>query len=210
MVSEKLLLIGARGWRQFRTAAGRPFSVVPLTTDEQLAHQVQTGQPQALTTLVERHHGTLLGYLYRLTGGHRPLAEDLTQEAFLRALRRITQYQYPRPFKPWLYAIATNLARDHYKQAEQRYATAALDVAEALPDHQTPLPGDALFAQLEAQAIVKALAGLPPPQRETIVLRYYQDLSLEEIAATLRIPVGTVKSRLSLGLRRLKALLQDE
>jgi RNA polymerase sigma-70 factor (ECF subfamily) len=58
--------------------------------------------------------------------------------------------------------------------------------------------------------VVRALAALPPPQRETIVLRYYQDLSLEDIATALHIPLGTVKSRLSLGLKRLKAMLRDE
>lgn len=187
----------------------RPFSVASLSTDEHLAHAIQQGEAQALTTLVERHHSPLLGYLYRLTGGHRPLAEDLTQETFLRALRRIAQYQYPRPFKPWLYAIATNLARDHYKQAEQRYATFSLDFAEAAPDPHAPHPGEALLAQVEAQEVIKALAALPPPQRETIILRYYQDLSLDDIAATLHIPVGTVKSRISVGLKRLKAILRD-
>lgn len=208
MVSE-LSQIGFKNlWRSFPIS--RPLPVAPLPTDEQLAHDIQHGNAQALATLVDRHHHLLLGYLYRLTGGHRPLAEDLTQEAFLRALRRIAQYQYPRPFKPWLYAIATNLARDHYKQAEQRYATVALDLAETLPDHNASHPGEALFAQVEARAVIRALAALPSPQRETIVLRYYQDLSLEDIAAALHIPVGTVKSRLSLGLKRLKALLKDE
>ena len=210
MVSE-LSRVGLESLQRPRAAvARRLFSVAPLPTDEQLAHQIQQGEAQALTALVERHHGALLGYLYRLTGGHRPLAEDLTQETFLRVLRRIVQYQYPRPFKPWLYAIATNLARDHYKQAEQRYATAALDLAELLPDHHAPAPGETFTKQLEAQQVVKALSTLPPPQRETIVLRYYQDLTLEDIAATLHIPVGTVKSRLSLGLKRLKTMLRDE
>jgi RNA polymerase sigma-70 factor (ECF subfamily) len=209
MASETLSHIGFKTWRRLKPV-GRLFPVAPLITDEQLAHQVQQGNAQTLTTLVERHHSALLGYLYRLTGGHRPLAEDLTQEAFLRALRRIAQYQYPRPFKPWLYAIATNLARDHYKQAEQRYTTATLELAETWPDHHTPQPGEVLVTQLEAQAVVRALATLPPPQRETIVLRYYQDLSLEDIATALHIPLGTVKSRLSLGLKRLKALLRDE
>lgn len=208
MVSELSQLRLKSLWRPFST--NRPLPVAPLPTDEQLAYHIQQGNAQALATLVERHHSLLLGYLYRLTGGHRPLAEDLTQEAFLRAVRRIAQYQYPRPFKPWLYAIATNLARDHYKQAEQRYATVALDLAETVPDHQTHPLGEAVFTQAEAQAVARALATLPPPQRETIVLRYYQDLSLDDIAATLHIPVGTVKSRLSLGLKRLKTLLRDE
>src|SRR5690348_4545040 len=89
-------------------------------SDEQLAQQLQDGDRAALTALVERHYDPLLGYLYRLARGDRPLAQDLAQETFLHALRGITHYTYPRPFKPWLYAIATNLARNHYNRADTR------------------------------------------------------------------------------------------
>lgn len=180
-----------------------------LPTDEQLAQEIQHGQAQALTVLVERHHSPLLGYLYRMTGGHRALAEDLTQETFLRIMRRIAQYQYPRPFKPWLYAVATNLARDYYKQAEQRFVTTPLNILETWPNSHAPTLDEVLQAEAEARQVMAALAALPPPQRETIVLRYYQDLSLAEIAEALHIPVGTVKSRLSLGLKRLKEFLDE-
>src|SRR3954447_15949399 len=89
-------------------------------SDEDLARQLQQGDRGALTALVERHYDSLLGYLYRMTRGDRSLAQDLVQETFLRALRGIGGYQYPRPFKPWLYAIATNLARNHYTSADTR------------------------------------------------------------------------------------------
>src|SRR5262245_31932976 len=82
--------------------------------DEALMEAVMDGDGAALAVLVERHHSPLLGYLYRLVGGDRPLAEDLCQETFARLLRQ-HNYQVGRPFKPWLYAIATNLARDHHK-----------------------------------------------------------------------------------------------
>src|SRR5512147_1676008 len=103
--------------------------------DEELAHRVQQGRTSDLAVLVQRHHSPLLGFLYRLTGGDRALAEDLTQEAFLRALRSIRQYQPSRRFKPWLYAIAVNVARDHFKRADTRYAvTLTDDELLALPD----------------------------------------------------------------------------
>ncbi|HVO41751.1 MAG TPA: RNA polymerase sigma factor [Aggregatilineales bacterium] len=82
-----------------------------MLTDEQLASHIKKGDGSALAALVERHHGLLLGYLYRMTDGNRALAEDLVQEAFIHVLKGIAGYTYPRPFKPWLYAIATNLAR---------------------------------------------------------------------------------------------------
>src|SRR5579871_6950012 len=83
--------------------------------------RVMQGERAALAALVERYHAPLLGYLYRLCNGNQPLAEDLTQECFL-ALLRADRYAPERPFKPWLYAIATNLARDHFRSAAVRRA----------------------------------------------------------------------------------------
>ena len=180
-------------------------------SDEQLLLGVQEGQRQALAGLVERHHSPLLGYLYRLNGGDRPLAEDWAQESFLRVLRSVGQYRYPQPFKPWLYAIATNLARDHFKAAETRQT-------ESEPDEPgfwqnkggTVAAAEQLFIQQETQnQVAAAILHLPPHQRETIILRYYQDFSLAEIAAIQGIPVGTVKSRLSVALGRLKDVIRE-
>lgn len=176
-------------------------------TDAQLARRVQRGHTSDLAPLVERHHSPLLGFLYRLTGGDRPLAEDLTQETFLRALRSIQQYQTSRPFKPWLYAIAVNVARDHFKRAETRYAVTLDD--EDLMAAADPIGWEDTLEN-DSQRVMIAIRSLPVHQRETIILRYYQDLSLAEIAEVLAIPIGTVKSRLSLGLRQLRGWLKDE
>lgn len=185
--------------------------IAPLPTpdtlpDEDLARHLQRGDAHALNALVERHHAPLLGYLYRLTGGDRPLAEDLVQETFLRTLRNIRQYHPAQRFKPWLYAIATNLARDHFKRADTRRTDPIQTGTLALPDPNQPEP--TFLAHDDARQVIAALAHLPALQRETIILRYYQDLSLAEIAETLNIPVGTVKSRLSIGLSRLKEILE--
>jgi len=186
-----------------------PFRVrsTETSTDEQLARQVQRGHTAELAELIERHHSPLLGFLYRLTGGDRTLSEDLTQETFLRALRGIHQYQADRRFKPWLYAIAVNVARDHFKRAATRYAV-------ALTDEEFFSLADPIWLednlQDDSQRVARAISALPVHQREAIILRYYQDLSLAEIAEALAIPIGTVKSRLSLGLRQLRAQLKDE
>ena len=108
-----------------------------------------------------------------------------------------------------MYAIATNLARDHYKRAETRYAVnesvVDSDVVPAISGVES-----VLIAADETTTVINSLMLLPEHQREAIVLRYYQELSLAEIAEALDIPVGTVKSRLSLGLKRLRELLEDE
>ncbi len=184
-----------------------PEHTPPAATDEQLARGVQRGHTSDLALLVERHHSPLLGFLYRLTGGDRALAEDLTQEAFLRVLRSIQQYQTARPFKPWLYAIAVNVARDHFKRAETRHAvTLTDDELLALPD---PIDLEETIV-VDGPRLASAISALPGQQREAIILRYYQDLSLAEMASVLSIPIGTVKSRLSLGLRQLRLSLKDE
>jgi RNA polymerase sigma-70 factor, ECF subfamily len=178
-----------------------------LFSDEQLALGIQHGRADDLTLLVERHHGPLLGFLYRMTGGDRALAEDLVQETFLRLLNKIDSYRYPRPVKPWLYAIAVNLARDHYKQAEFRHT-------DSMPTQFEISVADTQETELvnneETQQVATAMKNLPLLQREVILLRYFHGLSLDEISRILQVPVGTVKSRLSLGLQRLKERVTAE
>ncbi|MBI5566136.1 MAG: RNA polymerase sigma factor [Chloroflexi bacterium] len=176
-----------------------------MQTDEQLARRLQQGDANALGQLVERHHSPLLGFLYRLTGGDRALAEDLAQDTFLRVLRTCHQYRAPRPFKPWLYAIALNVARDYFKRADTRHTDSATD--DVLDDIAAPVEDD-LMHEADARQVAAAVTALPEHQRVAILLRYYQDLSLAEIAEALNIPIGTVKSRLSLGLQRLRSLLE--
>lgn len=165
---------------------------------------MQVGDRLALGRLVERHHSPLIGYLYRLTGGDRPLAEDLAQETFVRLLRG-SPYQAGRPFKPWLYAIATNLARDHFKAAATRRSVAPVETPDTID--AAPGPEDLALAAEQGSEVALALRRLGPEYRAALLLRFYGDLSLLEIAATLEVPLGTVKSRLSVGCRRLRELL---
>jgi RNA polymerase sigma-70 factor (ECF subfamily) len=177
-------------------------------SDEQLMAAVMAGDHVALATLVTRHHGPLLGYLYRLVGGDRPLAEDLVQETLLHVLRQRT-CQSDRPFKPWLYTIATNLARDYFKSAAVRQRWRGGDEEEALLQLYDSAPGPeerALVAE-QGSEVRAALSQLREEYRIVLLLRFYQGFSLQEIAETLQIPLGTVKSRLSVGVHRLRTVL---
>jgi RNA polymerase sigma-70 factor, ECF subfamily len=174
---------------------------------EALAQAVQQGDAVALHALVVRHHAPLFGFLYRLTGGDRALAEDLVQETMVRLLRGMGSYDGQRPFKPWLYQIGVNVARDYYKQAEMRHTTS--DNGEISLINTSERPETAVIQQQTIQAAVTAVTHLPPHQREALLLRYVEELSLAEIADILDIPVGTVKSRLSLALKQLRAVMTE-
>ena len=176
-------------------------------SDEQLMAAVMAGDQVALAALVTRHHAPLLGYLYRLVGD-RHLSEDLVQETLLHVLRQRT-YQSHRPFKPWLYMIATNLARDYFKSAAVRQRWREGDEEEALLQLYDSAPGPeerALVAE-QGSEVRTALAQLREEYRIVLLLRFYQGFSLQEIAETLQIPLGTVKSRLSVGVHRLRSML---
>lgn len=179
-------------------------------SDEQLMAAVMAGDRVALATLVTRHHGSLLGYLYRLSGGDRTLAEDLVQETLLHVLRQRT-YRCDRPFKPWLYRIATNLARDHFKSAAVRRSVREGDTEETLLHlyDSEPSPEDHALAAEQGREMRAALARLREEERVVVLLRFYQGFSLQEIAEALHIPLGTVKSRLSAGVHRLRLVLDS-
>lgn len=180
-----------------------------LESDEQLALQAQRGNQQALLALAERFYPLMFRYLYRMGGGNRMLAEDLTQDVFLRMQRGLARYEYPRPFKTWLYTIATNLARDHWSLADTRRNLNS-DSTEMEADN-TQISGEvALIEREEAERVRSALAALPELQRQAVLLYYYEELSQLEIAAVVQVPLGTVKSRLFAGLRRLREIMQGE
>jgi RNA polymerase sigma-70 factor, ECF subfamily len=178
-------------------------------SDEQLMIAVMAGDQVALASLVTRHHAPLLGYLYRLVGGDRQLSEDLVQETLLRVLRQHT-YRCDRPFKPWLYMIATNLARDYFKSAAVRQRWREGDSEEEALLHlydSEPSPEEHALAAEQGNEVRAALAQLREEDRVVVLLRFYQGFSLQEIAEALHIPLGTVKSRLSAGVHRLRIVL---
>jgi RNA polymerase sigma-70 factor (ECF subfamily) len=153
--------------------------------------------------LYERHGGALLAYTVRLTGD-RASAEDIVQETLLRAWRRAEQLAADdRPVRPWLFAVARNLAVDGRRTA--KLPTAELD-GEAL---EHPAGVDELDRALEAWQLADALAALRHEHRQVIVETYYRGRSVAEVAAALGIPPGTVKSRAYYGLRSLRLVLEE-
>ena len=177
-------------------------------SDEDLLNRFCTGQTEAFGVLVRRYERELYGYLRRYLGDGN-LAEDVFQNTFLQLYLKSGQYEPGRPVRPWLYTIATNLARDYFKSAAVRQRWRGGDEEEALLQLYDSAPGPeerALVAE-QGSEVRAALAQLREEYRIVLLLRFYQGFSLQEIAETLQIPLGTVKSRLSVGVHRLRSVL---
>ena len=166
-------------------------------TDERLYRQMLNGDETALNELVGRYHRPIYQFLCRYTADPA-LADDMAQETFIRVLKY--RGTAPRRFKSWIFAIAANLARDHFRSAGYRYEQ-TVELSDDIAIGQTGIPEN------HGEDIAAALAQLSPEQRETIILRFYHDLQLDEIAEITGAPLGTVKSRLFHALKGLKGFL---
>jgi len=178
-----------------------------VASDEELMLSWQRGDREALDALVARFHAPLYRYLLRLTA-HPELAEDLTQDCFVRLIGCGLLYQYPRPLRPWLYTIATNLVRSYAESAYHRHATVPYEQDDRLAD-PAETPHLLIGPWADRDELRVALGQLSADHREVIILRYTEDFALAEIAAIVHVPVGTVKTRLLRALRRLRTVLEE-
>ncbi|HWZ11967.1 MAG TPA: RNA polymerase sigma factor [Acidobacteriaceae bacterium] len=157
--------------------------------------------------LIEQYQHRLLRYLVFLTG-HRETAEDLFQETWMRVLERGPQYDGRARFETWLFTIARNLVIDLSRKRKMT----SLDALREPSDSAAPFepasddisPFQHCESQQEASRIAAALLRIDPVQREALVLRFHEDMSLEEISRVTRAPLSTVKSRLYRGLAALR------
>ncbi len=161
--------------------------------------------PPAWEDVVREHSGRVYRLAYRLTG-NRHDAEDLTQEVFVRVFRSLSSYT-PGTFEGWLHRITTNLFLDQVRRRKRiRFDALGDDAHDRLPGRE-PGPERAFeHANLDVD-VQQALASLPPGFRAAVVLCDVEGLSYEEIAATLGIKLGTVRSRIHRGRAQLRATL---
>jgi RNA polymerase sigma-70 factor (ECF subfamily) len=170
--------------------------------DRRLIVQARAGSTSAAAQLVELHWTRAWKVAYAVTG-HRALADDAAQEGVLRAMRALETFDDRAPFWPWLKRIVVNRAIEELRHesrltaAERRYEELWARLDEDAP---RDLSGE----------IAAAVAGLTPVRRLVVVLHYWLDYSVEEIAAQLELPVGTVASRLSRALAQLRSALEEE
>lgn len=178
---------------------------VRIKTDEALLESYRAGDVGALRSLVERYQDELFRFLYRLSGD-RQTAEDAFQEAFLQVHLSVDTFDPERRFRPWLFTIAANKARDLLRKKARRHA---LDLSSPLGNSSedagtfidllevdVPAPDDAFDARERDAMVQEAMSKMPLPLREILLLAYFQRLSYVQISDDLQIPLGTVKSRL--------------
>lgn len=184
---------------------------VPSPSDEQLWLEYLEGQPDRFEALVERHSRELYQFLVRFVGD-AAAAEDLVQEAFLQAHLAASTFERGRRFKPWLFTIAANKARDLLR-ARARRPEMPLDAAirrdmeegrrfaDFLAD-PSPGPEAPLDEQERSRRVREVISAMPEHLREVLILSYYHRFPYKEIAEILGVPLGTVKSRLHAAVTR--------
>lgn len=170
--------------------------------DEAAVQQVLTGNTSAFEGLVRRWQGPLVNLAYRFCRD-RGRAEDMAQEAFLRAYRSLDRWRSEAAFSTWLFALATNLYCSELRRIPARFA-ALDDVAE--PRDPRAIDGGLEQADQD-RAVHRALLALPAKYRETLILFYFHDMDISATARSLSIPEGTVKARLSRGREMLRSRL---
>ncbi len=171
--------------------------------DEWLMAEVAHGRREALEPLVRRYAGPLVGFIRRMVrDAHR--SDELFQEVFLAVWRKRNQYQFPRPFKSWLYAIALNKCRADFRDPPPAHLKLEPD-SSALPAATDPTPEDAAIASETAAQIAAAIDRLPPQQRLTVVMRVWEGLSYAEIAEITGRTEATVRSNMHHGLAALRS-----
>jgi RNA polymerase sigma-70 factor (ECF subfamily) len=180
---------------------GRPLE------DAELVGLAKDGDVRAYEQLVERHRALAFRTAWLVTRSTAE-AEDAVQEAFVKAYYALPKFRAGAPFRPWILRIAANEAKNRVRSNRRREALAVRAAAE--PGDAVPSPEAAALAREDAETVVAALAKIPERDRLVIAYRYLFDLSEAEMAAALDVRPGTVKSRLSRAMARLRAELDEE
>ena len=175
-------------------------------SDAACVRRLQRGETGAFEVLVQRHEKIIFNLVYRMLGDYDDAAET-SQEVFLSAYRAIGQFRGEANFSTWLYRIALNHATTRRKSMSARQKRLVpIDGADMVDDGQVG-PAESLEKKELRESVQRALNELEPEDAAVILLRDLQDVSYEDVARVLKIPVGTVKSRLHRARQALKARL---
>jgi RNA polymerase sigma-70 factor (ECF subfamily) len=183
-----------------------------------LVRRCVAGDAAAWEEIVQRYHRRIYNLCYRFAGSADD-AQDLTQEVFIRMYRTLNSYDVGRgAFMTWITTLTRNLLVDHFRKTKNDRLTDSLDatasehedampLGDRIPDGG-PAPDSGVQSRETKETVHEALQKLSPELREAVILRDLQDLDYREIATVLKVPEGTVKSRINRGRAELARLLQ--
>jgi len=179
-----------------------------MQSDEELIGELRLGNQSALEVLIRRHYKLVFSCTYRYVGDYHT-AYDLTQDTLLKLVRAIHTLQKGESFKPWLLRIAVNTCRDYLRSRNYKAWQQAAEYREELGGSKAsgqvvPLED----RQADRAEITNAMMELPAYQREAIILRFYHDMKIKDIAGLTTVSEPTVKSRLKQGLAKLRKRLE--
>ncbi len=180
-----------------------------LNDEPNLIARAQRGDAQAYELLVRQHEQVAFRAAFLITRDEHEAA-DTAQDAFLRAYRALRSFKAGQPFRPWLLRIVTNQALNRVKATQRRERMAERYTHEVIVKQENPSPENAAAEREQNDRLVQAVNRLAPDERSLIALRYFLELPESEVAETLRIPLGTVKSRLHRTLGRLREIIQRD
>jgi len=176
--------------------------------EQELLRRVQSGDLEAYGLVIQEYQGSVYNVCLRIL--RRPQeAEDLTQEAFLRAYRNFTLYDLERPFGPWLRTLAANLCYNHLQKARLERVPLE-DERDRIPSSPKMNPEALVELSQENQQLYRAIWQLPESQRVALELRHFQDLSYQDMARVMELPLNTVRSHLYRARRKLAEFLEEE
>lgn len=171
-----------------------------MTREDELVKRMAQGDRAAADELIKMFYPDILRYCL-WHAPDRSLAEDAVQETFLKAIRYFDRYTHKGRFKPFLYRIAANICID--MQRKSRNPDISLEESEIEPPYSDPA-----FEAIRSDMVLRQLvSSLPEAQREIVLLRFGQDLTLRETAEVLNLPLRTVQTRLRLALKKLRTEL---
>lgn len=182
-------------------------------TDEELIERFQNGDVYAFEQIVQRYKDQLLNFAYRFLGDIED-SEDIVQETFLRIFRKKNAYKNIAKFSTWIYTITGNLAKTELRRRKKRklFSLSGLkyeDKDYEIPDTSKRDPEEQADSVVKEEIIQEAINSLSPKFKEVVILRDIQELSYEEISSIIKVPLGTVKSRVNRARLKLQEILKD-
>lgn len=175
-----------------------------MSTDEELIKEIQNGNEYAMEVLIKRHYKLIFSFIYRNVGNY-DAAYDITQNALIKLVKAIKNYKDEGKFKNWMLRIAANTCKDYFRSSSFIKNKSNVKLDTNLIDKNSNVY-EIMSRKFERQKIKNAIMMLPDFQRDALILKYYHELKIKDIAYITQSNESTVKSRLRQGIEKLKQI----